>query len=268
MGLAVGTFGTLVGAGGGFVLVPVLLLLYPDRDAEEITSISLAVVCLNAISGATAFGWQKRIDYRSGIAFAAATLPGALLGAYVVGFLPRTLFDAIFALVLGGIGLLLLLRRQAVVHLREPVTGRWGIARRMVTDRSGQTFFYAFDMRRAVLSTAVIGFLSSLLGIGGGVIQVPLMVSALHFPVHIATATSQFVLAFMAGEGTALHLASGVFDWDHGIPEALLLSLGAVPGAQAGAAIARRVPAPVILRLLAASLLLVALRLGLKAAGI
>ncbi|MGD9935584.1 MAG: TSUP family transporter, partial [Dehalococcoidia bacterium] len=65
LGAAVGVFGTLVGAGGGFILVPVLLLFYPDRKPEEIASIGLFVVFANSVSGSIAYGRQGRIDYRS-----------------------------------------------------------------------------------------------------------------------------------------------------------------------------------------------------------
>ncbi len=61
LGLGVGAFGTLVGAGGGFVLVPVLLFLYPDMKASTVTSISLLVVTANAASGSIAYGLQRRI---------------------------------------------------------------------------------------------------------------------------------------------------------------------------------------------------------------
>ena len=94
LGVVVGTFGTLVGAGGGFVLVPVLLLLYPERNPQTITSMSLLVVCANAASGSLAYARQKRIDYRSGWWFVLGTFPGAIAGAIVVGYIPRRTFDA------------------------------------------------------------------------------------------------------------------------------------------------------------------------------
>jgi len=67
LGILIGTFGTLIGAGGGFLLAPVLLLAYPDESPEIITSISLAVVFLNALSGSVAYARMRRIDYRSGL---------------------------------------------------------------------------------------------------------------------------------------------------------------------------------------------------------
>ena len=61
LGFVIGTYGTLIGAGGGFVLVPILLMLYPNESPEIITSISLAVVFFNAMSGSLAYSRMKRI---------------------------------------------------------------------------------------------------------------------------------------------------------------------------------------------------------------
>lgn len=262
----VGAFGTLVGAGGGFVLVPVLLLLYPDKDAQTITAMSLFVVLANAISGSVAYARQRRIDYRSGAWFAASTLPGAVAGAIVVGFIPRRAFDAIFAAVLTAIGIYLLVQRKQQTIV-PPVTGR-GVVRRRITDATGNTFFYSFKMPVGIALSGGIGFLSSLLGIGGGVIHVPVMATILHFPIHIAASTSQFVLMFMAAEGTSVHFVTGTLHWDTSFGQAVLLAAGAIPGAQTGAWLSRRVHGGLILRVLAGALILVGIRLGLKAAGV
>lgn len=264
LGFAVGTFGTLVGAGGGFILVPVLLFLYPDKDPETITAISLFVVFANATSGSLAFGYHRRIDIRSGIWFAVATLPGAVAGAIVVGYIPRRTFDGMFAAVLTVIGIYLLLR-HASNAIQPPVSG-WSTVRRRLTDRTGNTYYYSFQMWKGVAISSGVGFVSSLLGIGGGVMHVPVMVTVLHFPVHIAAATSQFVLAFMALEGTSVHFANGVLGWDRSFGQAAMLAIGAVGGAQAGAWLSRRLHGGYILRALAIALILVGLRLGLKAA--
>jgi uncharacterized membrane protein YfcA len=77
LGLLVGAFGTLIGAGGGFVLVPVLLILYPQDSPALVTGISLAVVFFNAASGSVAYVRMRRVDMASGLMFAAATGPGS-----------------------------------------------------------------------------------------------------------------------------------------------------------------------------------------------
>jgi uncharacterized membrane protein YfcA len=252
-----------VGAGGGFILVPVLLFLYPDRDPETITAMSLFVVWANATSGSIAYGRQKRIDYRSGGWFALATLPGAIAGAIVVGYIPRRGFDAMFAAVLVALGAVLLLRSPSnAIH--PPVTG-WSTVQRQITDRQNHTYRYSFQMWKGVAISTAVGFMSSLLGIGGGVIHVPVMATVLHFPVHIAAATSHFVLAFMAAEGTGVHLLTGALEFDRAFAQAAFLALGAVPGAQAGALLSRRIHDAHIIRALAVGLVIVGARLALKA---
>jgi uncharacterized membrane protein YfcA len=82
LGFGVGTYGTLIGAGGGFVLMPLLLLIYPQETPEKLTSISLAVVFMNALSGSEAYARMKRIDYKSGLIFASAMFPDAFLILY------------------------------------------------------------------------------------------------------------------------------------------------------------------------------------------
>ncbi len=248
------------------MLVPVLLLLYPDDSPETLTAISLFVVALNALSGTVSYAIQGRIDYRSGIAFVIATFPGAVAGAIVVGYVPRRLFDAIFAIVLVSLGTALFLnsRNTAIV---EPVQGR-GVVQRLIRDRAGHTFVYSFQMWKGILLSVAIGFFSTLLGIGGGVIHVPVMMSILHFPVHIATATSHFVLVFVAAEGSSIHFADGVLGWNDTLGRAALLSAGAIPGAQVGAMLARRLASSTIVRALSAALVIFGARLAMRAIGI
>ena len=100
VGFAVGVYGTLIGAGGGFVLMPVLLILYPKEAPNLLASISLAVVFLNALSGSVAYARMRRIDYRAGLLFAAAATPGAVAGAFTTSLVPRRLFDLIFGILM------------------------------------------------------------------------------------------------------------------------------------------------------------------------
>ena len=256
LGVAVGFFGTLVGAGGGFILTPVLLVLYPHTSAATITAISLVVVFFNALSGSLAYARQHRIDYRSGVPFALATIPGAILGVLVVGVAPRRLFDTVTAVLLAAAGAFLLLgpRQERQAH---PTGGD----ARMLVDRGGTRYRYSVNVRLGVAYSVVVGFVSSFLGIGGGIIHVPLMVAALGFPVHVATATSHFVLANMAAVGSITHVATGAFSSGTGIHRALALSVGVIAGAQAGAWISQRVRGTVIQRLLALALAALAARL-------
>ncbi len=262
IGFGVGTFGTLIGAGGGFILVPVLLVLYPTAKPATITSISLAVVAMNATAGSIAYALERRIDFRTGIVFAAASVPGAILGAIVVGYIPRHLFAGIFGTALILLALLVIFR-PARRSERDP-EARPGMVTRVLTDANGHRYEYHFYQWQGILISTAVGFISSLLGIGGGIIHVPAMVLILNFPAHIATATSHFVLAIMASTGTAVHIVQGDLAYGLGLRRAMLLALGVIPGALVGARLSRRVHGALIVRLLGFALLLVGVRLILS----
>jgi len=140
-------------------------------------------------------------------------------------------------------------------------TTRFGGVRRTITDRAGTTYKYTVNVRLGVLYSLGVGFVSSFLGIGGGIIHVPLMVSALGFPVHVATATSHFVLANMAAAGSVTHIVTGAFSGGTGIHRAVALSIGVVGGAQVGASLSQRIHGATIQRLLALALAALAVRL-------
>lgn len=260
LGAAVGVYGTLVGAGGGFVLVPALLIIYPHEDPASITSISLSVVFFNALSGTAAYARMRRIDYKSGFAFAAASLPGAVGGAYAVHLVPRHAFDVVFGVALIAVALWLVRSAGRHMVVRQPLQGRFVVRRVIPGAAEGEEFRYSYDMLQGIAAAAVIGFLSSLLGIGGGVFHVPVMIDLLRFPVHVATATSHMVLSFMSAEASIVHLANGDLHGEN-LARALLLSAGVIPGAQLGARLSHRLRGSTISRLLAAALLFIGARL-------
>jgi uncharacterized membrane protein YfcA len=136
-----------------------------------------------------------------------------------------------------------------------------GLSRRVLVDRDGLLYEYEVPVWRGALYSLGVGFVSSFLGIGGGVIHVPLLVRALGFPTHVATATSHFVLSWMAGVGTITHIVSGSFAHAADVARAAALSIGVVAGAQVGAHLSRRLQGHHIERLLAAALLALAARL-------
>ena len=261
LGLGIGTIGTLIGAGGGFILLPVLAVLSPLEPTGTLTATSLAVVAANATSGAIAYGRQRRVDYRSGIRFAIATLPGSVAGALLARSIPRGPFDLAFALVLFALAIVVV-RARSDQEPPVPEGRAWGSVSRELVDAQGTVHRYHVRMPLGMAISFVIGFASSLLGIGGGFIHVPALIAVLGFPVHIATATSHFVLAVMATVGTVTHILAG--DLDATWPRTVYLGLGAVIGAQAGARLSRRVRGALIVRILAAALVIVAFRLALQ----
>jgi uncharacterized protein len=260
LGGITGTYGTLIGAGGGVLLVPALLLLYPLEPPNTIASISLAVVFFNAVSGSLAYGHMQRIDYRAGLLFGAATVPGAFLGAFVASLLSRRAFDLAFSLLVLTLATFILLRptpkhQNLRAHRRDTT--------HTLTDYKGNSYSYSFSIRRGLMFSFAIGLISSTLGIGGGPFHVPVLVYLLHFPLHIATATSQFMLMIMSLVGSTAHITAGNFD--HGFIRMLFLSLGVLVGAQCGARLSQHLTGANISRVLAGGLALIGIRLAIHA---
>ncbi len=249
LGFFAGGFGTIIGAGGGFVLAPALLLIYPGETPETITSISLVVVFFNALSGTVAYVRAKRIDYRFGMVFAAATMPGAIVGALLTTSISRAKFDLFFGLLLIAVATFLALnpgKKGAAIAQSSPDSQR-------ISKLKARTVLAGVSL------STIFGFISSFLGIGGGFLYVPALVYLLRFPIRIATATSLFVLTITAFTGSATHIAAGLFH--HGVRRAIALSIGAILGAQIAARISPRIRSDWIIRSLAIALGLVGLRL-------
>jgi hypothetical protein len=248
VGFLVGLFGTVVGAGGGFILMPLLLILYPVDPPQVLTNISLCIVCLNALSGSLSYARMKRIHYRAGIVFIVAGIPGAALGAIATYSISRWVLDVGCGALLLASGVYLLWRSNRAKEGSEPAE----------LEAASHECTRAHLTTGALMSSC-IGFLSSILGIGGGIIHVPMLVHLLEFPVHLATATSHFVLAGMSFTAVFVHILSGAFN--EGVRRTAFLGVGVIVGAQLGARASSRLHGDWIMRGLASALCLLGARL-------
>lgn len=264
LGLFIGTVGTLIGAGGGFILVPVLILFYPELDPNQLTGISLAVVAANAIMGSSAYSRMGRIDYKTGLYFALGTIPGSIIGVMATLYIPSGVFNLLFGTIFILLSIFLLWRSMhkgtAKVRPAKP-----NEIHRQIKDSSGRVYKYAFNLKLGMLFSVFIGFFSPLLGIGGGIIQVPVMSEVLRFPVHIATATSQFTLAIMAMVSVFVHIFIGDYSADGILPMVAALICGVIPGSLLGARISQKLKGQIIIRVLAVALILVGIRIIISA---
>lgn len=263
-GLIIGTLGTLIGAGGGFILVPLLLLFYPLLPPETVTAISMAVVAVNAISGTLAYAKSGRVDYKAGITFALFTIPGSILGVYSVKYIPIASFNVIFGILMIVLSAYLFYKSNG--NSSEVVTPqvKSGNVIRQLVDKKGIRYDYSYHQASGIVISILVGYLSPLLGIGGGIIHVPAMVNWLHFPVYIATATSHFILSVMATVSVIVHAIDGHYNNPEVVKMILLLCLGVVPGAQLGAYLSHKIKGKTIIKALACCLILVGIRILIK----
>ena len=248
LGIFVGAFGTLVGLGGGIICVPIFIMLLSDggiypyfHTAAQITGTSLVIVLANATSGTLAYLKQKRVYFPAAVPFAIATLPGAFLGSYVVDKFDSAMLNFSFGLFLVCMSCLIYnnSRKKKYADIHEIPEG------------------FTFNKTIGLTSSAGVGFISSIFGIGGGAIHVLLMVYLMNFPVHVATATSHFVLAASAAFGVVSHIYLDHVVW---LP-AICISVGAAIGAQIGARLSKKTTSKVILGLLALAMFSLGIRL-------
>jgi uncharacterized membrane protein YfcA len=260
LGFGIGAYGTLIGAGGGFLLMPLLLFIYPKEHQSTLTAISLAVVFFNSLSGASAYARLKRIDYKSGLMFAAATIPGAIFGVITNASIPRKGFEAIFSIFLISLALFLFIRPKSDTKStrEEPRSSPHGMAR-VLKSLDGMTFEYHFYPWLGLIVFFFLGFIATFLGIGGGSLIVPTLSYVLNFPVFIATATSQFIVAITTFTATLVHIWQGSFH--HGAHRTAALGIGVLIGAQLGAYLSNKIKGAWIIRGLALAVAIVGIKM-------
>jgi uncharacterized membrane protein YfcA len=245
LGLLAGAYGTLIGIGGGLIVVPVLVFMH--FAPREAAGTSLAVVLANSVSGSISYLRLGRVNIRAGVVFALAGLPGALAGGWIDQFLPGKIFNLLFGVLLAIVGIRIYLGQN------DPADAPAADAR---PDNARE-----FSLPVAIATGLGAGFVASMFGIGGGLIFVPLMIYGFGFPPHVATATSHFIIALTSLLGTVSHAAYSDVLW---IP-AIAISAGAAVGAQYGARLAQRIHHTHLLRLFSLAVVLAAAWMFYKA---
>jgi uncharacterized membrane protein YfcA len=226
--------GSLVGVGGGFLIVPLLRLAF-DVPPAQVAGTSLILVFANTAASTVGYVRDGKVDLSLAGWMTAGAIPAGVLGVVAVHKVNGAGFDIAYACVLAAIAVLVVRRRS--------------VASRPVGER---TFMH--DWRVGLLAGVAIGFFSSLFGIGGGIVTIPLLLIAARMPAHIVTATSAFVIATTAPVGVIGHAVSGDIDWQLTVP----LVAGGLIGGTLAPPIARRVSSPRLLAILAAALIVAA----------
>ena len=259
---AIGTIGTLIGAGGGFLLVPLLIFTHPALSPEIITAVSIVIVACNAVSGSIAYARSGRIDFRAGLLFAGFTIPGSILGVLATRYIPATAFNIAFGIILILLSAFLFFKKKEQ-DTDNSADGKAdsALTHQTLTDSANTVYSYSYNKYVGIAVSVAVGFLSPLLGIGGGIIHVPAMVHWLNFPVYIATATSHFILAVMATVSVVVHAVKGNYSDPYIFHMILWLSIGVIAGAQLGALLSHKIKTSAIVKALAVCLGLVGLRL-------
>lgn len=217
-GLAAGLVAGTFGVGGGVLLVPVLALVL-GRPQHVAHATSLVAVTLAALAGAVRFGLDDAVSLLGALALVVGSIAGARLGARLLPRIPERRLRALF-----GVVLLVLALRFLVVG----ASGEAAVDGDLVPALTWTTF-----LAHAVGGFAA-GVTSSVLGVGGGVVMVPLLALGLGYGQHVAEGTSLAVIVPTALTGAVRHARNGYTDWALG----LRIGLAAVVGSTLGASFA------------------------------
>lgn len=270
VGGVVGVASGLLGIGGGILMVPFFYLLMEQpawsgvvvpasEQAAVAHATSLAVILPAAVAGLLAYRRHGALEWEAIVPLGIAAALAALAGARLAVVLPAEVLRGAFGLLLLYVGGRLLLGKR-------PAGDGAGVEVEARPLRGG----------RAIAGGSAIGICSSVLGIGGGLVAIPILIRWAHMSLHRVTPTSLGIVVFAAAAGalsyaTAGDPAAGLPPGAVGyvfVPAALALTPGAVLLAPVGAGINRRLPVPVLRRVFGVFLVIVAARILLQAGGV
>ena len=241
-GAVAAVLGSLAGLGGGFLIVPVLRLFFEIPPAVAAGG-ALLFVFANTLAASITYVRNRVVDLPRGLTISAAGIPASIAGAYVVRFLTARNFDTVYGIFLVLVAIMVLTRRNAPPKPRElSKTAKIGVE---------------------ILVGLFVGFVSSLFGIGGGIVLVPVMLVFFRQPIHTVAATSAFVIMLTSPTGVIAHGLYGDLDPWVGAP----LFAGGLVGGGMGARLARRMHPHHLTLLIAGLLFVAALALVIKHLG-
>ena len=265
IGFGVGWLSGLFGVGGGFLLTPILILIGVPSPVAVASGANQTLGA--SVSGLIAQWRRGNVDSRMGLVLLAGGLAGSLAGVQLFALLRRVgqvdlAVSLFYVVVLGTVGALMVMESlRAILRRRSPTRRRLHEHFRM----HGLPFKMRFRKSRLYMSVLppaglgfAIGVLSAVMGVGGGFLLVPAMIYLLGMPTSVVIGTSLFQVVFVAANVTLLQaLQVGSVD----LLLTMLLLLGAVAGAQFGAAMGTRLRGEETRALLGAMVLAVALSL-------
>lgn len=220
-GALAGILGSMMGIGGGFIIVPMLTILFHVPMHTAIAAGQVSVIATSSVAAAVYI--RARVAHvRLGMILQVATTAGAIVGALITGRLNAAVLSAIFGIVLLYVAFRMV---RSVATVDDP----------SITVETCTVRGWRFGMGSSVGG----GVLSGLLGIGGGIITVPVCTLVMGVPMRISTATSTFVLGVTAVAGAFIHYSAGYMD----VLVTGSTALGVLVGAMLGARIAAKIKA-------------------------
>ncbi len=227
-----GLLGSLVGVGGGIIVVPALTL-FMGVSIQKAIAASIVSVIATSSGAAASYVSQRVANMRLGMVLEVATVIGALTGAYLAAWVSGRWLFIIFAAVLAYTAWSMIRPKgRPTEPAKDPLADRLQLHGAFFDRSIGQEVTYRVSRTRlGLIVSYVAGVSSGLLGIGGGVLKVPVMNLAMGIPIKACTATSNFMIGVTAAASAAVYLMRGEVLPFVAAPVAVGVLLGAKTGA-------------------------------------
>jgi uncharacterized membrane protein YfcA len=239
MGIIAGFFGALLGIGGGVIIIPCLTMFF-NFGIKEAIAVSIVSVVATSIAGASRYVEQKITNVRLGMFLETATTAGAVSGAFLAVKAPSSLLYILMGLLLIYLSVSQLLTRKKeeeklrndlFITKEDEISRKLGLSNRYPDIAEGKEVNYTvIRTKSGLIASYLAGLISALLGIGGGVIKVPVMNQLMNVPMKAAVATSKFMIGVTASTGALLYLAYGLVNAEAVAPVAMGVMIGATAG--------------------------------------
>jgi uncharacterized protein len=256
-GFAAGLFGSLLGLGGGILIVPLLTLGF-GLPLREAVGVSLVAVIVTSSASAGVYLERHVANLRLGMTLELFTASGALVGGLVAFALSEQVLAGLFTVLLVYTAFTMARRRDGPIPSDVPPSGE---PEPPPAANEEPTPYAVRNLGRGIAGSLFAGVVSALLGIGGGLIKVPLMNVAMGVPLRVATATSNLMIGITAAASAIIYLLRGGIDPYVAGPTAV----GVFVGASLGSRTAHRVDVRVLRMLFVVVLLVTAWQMAGKA---
>ncbi|MBA8772174.1 MULTISPECIES: TSUP family transporter [Staphylococcus] len=240
--------GSLVGIGGGIIIVPTLIYFGVTMNVLDgitpQTAIGTSSIILIATGLSSTIGYlkQKQVDIKNGFLFLIGIIPGALIGAYLSQYLTIHSFNLYFGIFLIVVAIMLMIRHR-IPPIKAFQQERY---MKSFTDAHGEHYRYGVVPSIAIIASFVIGLTAGLFGIGGGALMTPLMLLVFRFPPHVAVGTSMMMIFFSSLTGSIGHIVLGHVLWGYSI----ILIISSWIGAQIGVKLNKTVKSDTVVLIL------------------
>lgn len=260
--LLAGLVGSLFGLGGGIIIIPALTLVF-GLPIKEVIGASLIGVIAASTGAATRYVGEGMVNVRLGMVLEPATTLGSVVGALLAVYLDQHILAAAFAAILVYASIYMYRSPQA--HVDEPERCVESLSSTFQDPLTGECVSYRVrNLGRGLLASFGAGSMSGMLGVGGGIVKVPVMNVWMGVPMRAAAATSNFMIGVTALAGAAVLYANGLIS-----PVlAAVVAVGVFAGASMGPRISRRTAGTSLRRAFAVVMLSIAFLMVLQAAGL